>query len=80
MVSDLVVAESDLRSEMAVMRSELRAAMATIRSELKAEIKREGAEPAAIPNVMVEKVEAAAKIVAEVNAHQRSCSATMKRA
>ncbi|MGH9410887.1 MAG: hypothetical protein ACRD1V_15705 [Vicinamibacterales bacterium] len=69
MVSDVTAASSDLRAEMGSMKSDLRAEMAAMRSELRADIKREGRTTRRHFNVMVEKVEAAVKIVAEVNAH-----------
>lgn len=77
MQSDIAAAKSELRdamqSDIAAAKSELRDAMqsdiAAAKFELRAEIKREGRRTRRHFNVMVEKVEAAVKIVAEVNAH-----------
>jgi hypothetical protein len=62
---DRVAMVSDVRRELSVLRSEL---SAELRSELSARIKEEGETTRRHFNVMVEKVEAAVKIVAEVNA------------
>jgi uncharacterized protein YicC (UPF0701 family) len=70
---EIAAAKSELREEIAAATSELREEIATAKSELKADfraaITREGRRTRRHFNVMVEKVEAAVKIVAEVNSH-----------
>lgn len=74
MVSDVRAVEaslrSELRAEIKAVRSELQAEIRTVRDELSERIKEEGETTRRHFNIMLEKIDAAVRIVADGTAHQ----------